>query len=282
MPEKYHIPILRTVGIYLLFSVLWILLSDYAIAIFTNDPEQLTKIQTYKGLFFVVSSGLLIFLLLHGELKKREESWKSYQAERENLVRKILGNNDEIRAAHNATIEGWAKTLELKDRETAGHSDRVVELTLRLSKAMGVTEDQLQFVRWGALLHDIGKLGIPDHILLKPGKLEPEEKEIVQQHPEQGYHLLKNIDYLQPILDIPHYHHERWDGKGYPHGLAGDQIPLTARIFSIIDVWDAMTSDRPYRPAISIEDTIAYIKEQSGKHFDPDVVDQFFKIIHSP
>jgi putative nucleotidyltransferase with HDIG domain len=267
------------VGIYLLFSFLWILLSDRLISIFTQDPLALTRIQTFKGLFFVISSGLLIFLLLRAELKKRELAWQTHQAERETLIKRIQLNNVEIQQAHDAAIEGWARTLELRDRETAGHSDRVLHLTLRLSRAMGITGEELQHIRWGALLHDIGKLGIPDQILLKPGPLDAEEREIVRRHPEQGYQLLKDIDYLEPILDIPHYHHERWDGDGYPCGLRGEQIPLTARIFAIVDVWDAMTSDRPYRPGIPYAVTITHIKEQSGKHFDPAVVEHFLAMM---
>ena len=281
MQEKYYFAILRTVGIYLLFSALWILLSDQAIALVTNTPEQLTRLQTYKGLFFVVISGFLIFVLLHRELKQRELSWRSYQAEREEFINQIHQSNNEIRSAYDATIEGWARTVELRDRDTSDHSGRVVDLTLRLSQQMGIPEQQLQFIRWGALLHDIGKLGIPDHILLKPGRLETNERKVIEQHPEQGYLLLKNIEYLDSILDIPHYHHERWDGKGYPDGLSGENIPLPARVFAVVDVWDAMTTDRPYRPALSADDALAYIQEQSGKHFDPEVVAHFLNILQA-
>jgi HD-GYP domain-containing protein (c-di-GMP phosphodiesterase class II) len=142
-----------------------------------------------------------------------------------------------------------------------------------------VDEDEILHIQRGALLHDIGKMGIPDSILLKPGPLTDDEWVVMRQHPTYAYKLLSEIPYLLPALEIPYFHHERWDGSGYPHGLAGDKIPLTARIFAVIDVWDALSSDRPYRPAWSEEAVINYLKEQSGKQFDPAVVNAFLKII---
>ena len=142
---------------------------------------------------------------------------------------------------------------------------------------MGISETQIVHIRRGALLHDMGKLGIPDYILHKPGKLTDEEWVIMKQHPQFAYDMLSSIDYLRPALDIPYCHHEKWDGSGYPRGLKGEQIPLAARIFAVIDVWDALTSDRPYRPAWSHEKTLAYIRDLSGTHFDPKVVDLFIK-----
>ena len=155
----------------------------------------------------------------------------------------------------------------------------MAELTLRLAKVMGLPEQDLIHIRRGALLHDIGKLGIPDSILLKPGPLSEEERDILRIHPALAYEMLIPITYLQPALDIPYCHHEKWNGTGYPRGLKGEEIPLSARIFAVIDVWDALTSDRPYRKAWSKEKTFAYIQEQAGEYFDPQVVDAFLSLM---
>jgi HD-GYP domain-containing protein (c-di-GMP phosphodiesterase class II) len=153
-------------------------------------------------------------------------------------------------------------------------------MTLELAQEMGgFTDGDFTFIRWGALLHDIGKMGVPDHILLKPGKLTAEEWESMQRHSTYAFNLLEPIAYLRPALDIPHYHHEKWDGSGYPDGLSGNRIPRSARIFSVVDVWDALRSDRPYRPAWDEARVIAHIRSLSGTHFDPLVVESFMKII---
>ncbi len=184
----------------------------------------------------------------------------------------------DLERAYDTTLEGWARALELRDHETEGHTRRVVQMTVDLAQAMGIGEDALEHVRRGALLHDIGKMGIPDSVLLKPGTLNEREWEIMRQHPEYAYKLLVPIEYLHPVLDIPYCHHEKWDGSGYPRGLIGDDIPLPARIFAIVDVWDALTSDRPYRLAWSKEKALSHIANQSRKHFDPTVVEVFLKI----
>ena len=152
-------------------------------------------------------------------------------------------------------------------------------MTVDLANIMGIAEDEMENVRRGALLHDIGKMGIPDSVLLKPGTLNERELEIMRRHAEYAYELLKPIEYLRLSLDIPYCHHEKWDGSGYPRGLKGEEIPLNARIFALVDVWDALTSDRPYRKAWSNEQTLKYIKEQSGKHFDPRISTEFLKMI---
>jgi PAS domain S-box-containing protein len=190
-------------------------------------------------------------------------------------------SNIELVQAYDATIEGWARALEYRDIETEGHSRRVVELTTAVAENMGFRQADLVHIRRGALLHDIGKMGIPDRILQKPGKLTEDEWTIMKTHPVLSFELLAPIQHLGPAIDIPHYHHERWDGTGYPTGLKAEQIPLGARIFAVVDVWDALRSDRPYRKAWSKEKTIDYILEQSGKHFDPAVVDSFLKLINS-
>jgi HD-GYP domain-containing protein (c-di-GMP phosphodiesterase class II) len=153
-------------------------------------------------------------------------------------------------------------------------------MTVRIARAMGMKEEELYYVRLGALLHDIGKIGVPDSILLKPGKLTDDEWKIMKKHPEYAFQMLSPIAYLSKAIDIPYCHHEKWDGTGYPRGLKGKQIPLSARIFAVVDVWDALTSDRPYRKAWPKDKAIEYIRSQSGSHFDPEVVDVFMKIIN--
>ena len=185
----------------------------------------------------------------------------------------------QLLAAYDATIEGWSRAMDLRDKETEGHTQRVTLLSEKLARLAGVSEVGLIFFRRGALLHDIGKLGVPDAILLKPDKLTAEEWDIMRQHPQYAYDMIHPIEYLRPALDIPYCHHEKWDGSGYPRGLKGEEIPLAARIFAIIDVWDALTSDRPYRPAWDEEKTWEYINEQSGKHFDPHIVELFNKLM---
>ncbi len=197
------------------------------------------------------------------------------------LVESLQKSTNELRAAYEATIEGWARALELRDQETEGHAQRVAALTIALARRLGVPEERLPHIRRGALLHDIGKMGVPDHILKKPGPLDEHEWEIMRQHPLWAYDMLKDIPYLQPALAIPLFHHERWDGSGYPSGLAGTAIPLAARIFAVVDVYDALTSDRPYRPAWSKEKALAYLEEQKGKLFDPRVVEAFIELISS-
>lgn len=188
-------------------------------------------------------------------------------------------SNLELAQAYDATIEGWAYALELRDKETEGHTRRVTEMTLRLAKAFGLKEQDLVQIRRGALLHDIGKMAIPDSILLKPDSLSDEEWKVMRQHPQLSYDMLFRISYLTKALDIPYCHHEKWDGTGYPRGLKNEEIPLSARLFAVVDVYDALTSDRPYRKAWSHEKTIEYIREQAGKHFDPQVTELFLKVI---
>ncbi len=183
------------------------------------------------------------------------------------LFEKLQQSNLELALAYDATLEGWSRALDLRDKETEGHTQRVTELTLRLARKLGVPDADMAHIRRGALLHDIGKMGIPDGILLKPGPLSDEEWEIMRLHPVYAMQMLSPITYLRQALDIPYCHHEQWLGGGYPRGLREEQIPLTARIFAVVDVWDALASDRPYRAAWSESKITAYIREQSGKHF---------------
>jgi len=186
--------------------------------------------------------------------------------------------NQELTVAYDHTIEGWSAALDLRDKETEGHSQRVTEMTLALAEVIGFSAEELVHVRRGALLHDIGKMGIPDAILLKPGPLTDDEWVIMRQHPLFAYQLLEPIQYLRDALAIPFSHHERWDGSGYPQGLAGEAIPLAARVFAVVDVWDALRSDRPYRPAWPATQVIAYLREQSGQGLDPRVVKVFLEM----
>lgn len=183
--------------------------------------------------------------------------------------------------AYDKTIAGWSHAMDLRDKETEGHSQRVTEMTVRMAQLVGIADDELLQIRRGALLHDIGKLGVPDAILLKTEALNDEEWKLMRQHPQMAYDMLYPIEYLRPAVDIPYYHHEKWDGSGYPHGLKGEAIPLAARLFSIVDVWDAITSDRPYRAAWSFDKALAYLQEQSGKHFEPEMVKLFIKMLNS-
>jgi putative nucleotidyltransferase with HDIG domain len=196
-----------------------------------------------------------------------------------NLFSNLQRSNLELVQAYDATIEGWAKALELRDMETEGHSRRVVDLTLKLAAKMGIRGRELVHVRRGALLHDIGKMSVPDSILQKRGKLTDAEWKIMQQHPVHAHKMLASIPYLHPVLDIPYCHHEKWDGSGYPRGLTADQIPLAARVFSVVDVWDALLSDRPYREAWPQEKVLLYLQDQAGKQFDPQVVDAFMELL---
>lgn len=184
----------------------------------------------------------------------------------------------ELLEAYDATIEGWSRALDLRDKETEGHTQRVAKMTERLAREMGVHQDELIQIRWGSLLHDIGKLGIPDNILLKPGPLTEKEWKMMRMHPQYAYDMLSPISYLKQAIDIPYCHHEKWNGTGYPRGLHGTQIPLSARIFAVVDMWDAMRSDRPYRKSWSKEKTAKEIKSMAGTQFDPRVVDTFLHV----
>jgi|GEM_PF-2182299 PAS domain S-box-containing protein/putative nucleotidyltransferase with HDIG domain len=194
------------------------------------------------------------------------------------LLDNLQRSNSRLRLAYDTTIEGWSRALDLRDKETEGHSTRVSAMALRLARAMGYDEEQLLHIRRGALLHDIGKMGIPDRILLKTGPLNESEWELMRQHPRFGYELLSPIEHLRPALDIPYCHHEKWDGSGYPRGLKGEQIPLAARIFSVVDTWDALRSDRPYRAGWSAEKVADYLQRKAGSDLDPAVVAAFLAL----
>jgi len=229
-------------------------LEVYSRSQFVPDPEWLEFLETLAGQAAITIDNAQMF---------------------ENLQRV----NMELAIAYDATIEGWSRAMDLRDKETEGHTKRVTEITVLLAKAMGVTDKEILHIRRGALLHDIGKMGIPDNILLKEGPLTDEEWTVMRTHPGLAHEMLQPIRYLHQSLDIPFSHHEKWDGTGYPRRLAGEQIPLVARIFAVADVWDAVTSERPYRKAWTKKKALQYIKEQSGKQFDPQVIKFFLKVI---
>lgn len=257
--SPYHLAF-KTTLVYALFAGAWILGSDHLLLWLTHDAEQLTFLQSFKGLVFILVSAVLIFWLQYRDLGRLNNSAK------------------ELHAAYERTIEGWSRALDLRDKETEGHSIRVTEHCVLLAAELGMKGEELIQVRRGALLHDIGKMGIPDQILSKPGSLTDDEWAIMRRHPAFAYELLAPIDYLLPSIDIPYCHHEKWDGSGYPRGLQGEEIPFSARIFAVIDVWDALTSDRPYRPAWSREMARNLIREEAGSHFDPRVVEKFLEM----
>jgi putative nucleotidyltransferase with HDIG domain len=227
--------------------------------------------------------------IFHRSLLEPDDEWLNFletlagQAaiaiENTTLFEDLQKSNDELSKAYDSTIEGWSYALDLRDKETEGHTRRVTELTLELAKEFDFTHDELLHIRRGGLLHDIGKMGVPDRILLKATPLTPEEWVQMKQHPVYAHEMLQPIEYLHEALDIPYCHHEKWDGSGYPRGLKGEEIPLAARIFAVVDVWDAITSDRPYRAAWDTDKALTHIKQESGRHFDPHVVDLFTCLI---
>ena len=195
------------------------------------------------------------------------------------MIASIQRSHRDLLEAYDDTLKGWSKATDLRDNETERHMHNVVDLTIRLANRMGYHDEQLTHIYRGALLHDVGKIGISDIILKKPGKLTDTEQAEMQKHPQYAYDLLSPIEYLRSALVIPYFHHEKWDGSGYPNGLKGEEIPETARIFAIVDVWDAMTSDRVYRKAMPQDEVVQYILASRGTHFDPRVVDAFLSMI---
>jgi PAS domain S-box-containing protein len=199
--------------------------------------------------------------------------------ERKKAERALQDAHNGLQEAYQRTIEGWVRALDLRDRETEGHTQRVTELTVKVARTLGFSEEELTHIRRGALLHDMGKMAIPDEILQKPGPLNETEWEKMRLHPIYAYEMLSPISYLHAALDIPYCHHERWDGSGYPRGLKGEEIPLVARLFAIVDVWDALCSDRPYRKQLPKAEVISYLREKSGELFEPRLVDVFLAVM---
>jgi HD-GYP domain-containing protein (c-di-GMP phosphodiesterase class II) len=241
-----------------MLGTLWIFFSDSCIDYFFQHKEDVIYARNIKGWFFILMTGLLLFFLIRKD------------------VGAVQNVNTNLVNGYEQTISGWSHVMDLRHRETKYHSQRVTLMTVALAKLAGITEEnKLKCIERGAMLHDIGKIGIPDSILIKPGKLDATEWREMKMHPQIANEILSNIAFLKPSIDIPYYHHEKWDGSGYPQGLQGEEIPLAARLFAVIDVWDALIHSRSYKAAWPEEEVLAYIQEQSGRHFDPNVVNLF-------
>lgn len=252
----------KVVAIYLLLSGVWIICSDHILQHLAPDATVLSHMQTAKGWLFILTTSLLLHVLIRRHFGEMDASRRALQQ------------------SYEGTLEGWVRALDLRDRETQGHTRRVTEMSLCLARKMGLPDTEIAHLQRGALLHDIGKMAVPDSILHKPGPLTEEQWVVMRCHPETALRMLEPIDYLRPALDIPYCHHERWDGTGYPRGLRGEEIPLAARIFSVVDVWDALSSDRPYRRAWSRSKVLDELVRQRGQRFDPQVVDTFLSILN--
>lgn len=245
---------------YLVISVAWILLSDRLARWALPDADSLTWVQSTKGLGFVIGSSAVIYLVSRLYLGRSEAS------------------TQRLREAYDNTLAGWAAALDIRDKSTGQHTQRVTRMTVALAEEFGIGGEDLDNVRRGATLHDIGKMGVRDSILGKCGPLTAEEWEEMRRHPELAVSMLVGIEYLRPALDIPWCHHEWWDGTGYPRDLSGDDIPIAARLFAVVDVYDAITSERPYRQPMSEEDALRHIESRSGTHFDPQAVAAFLHL----
>lgn len=230
--------------------------------IHTDHPATVEDLATI--LVLTISAGLVAWVSLHNLGRNIERAHRSEM---------------KVREAYEQTLEAWAKALEYRDRKTEGHSRRVAELSTRLATEIGCTNADLVRIRWGALLHDIGKLAIPDRVLLKPGPLTVQEMELMRRHPAYAREMLSSIPFLRSAMAIPCHHHEQWDGQGYPDGLRGEDIPLAARIFTVVDQWEALSSDRPYRDAWPQERVLAYMEHNAGKIFDPNILRVFLERI---
>jgi PAS domain S-box-containing protein len=253
-------------------------------SIFKGNGHDVTQIVTYEAIH---KDGHCLWLETSARAvldPKTQNVIEIQTASRDITERKKAGKDlqeahNNLQEAYDRTIEGWVRALDLRDRETEGHTQRVTELTIKVAKTLGFSAEELVHMRRGALLHDMGKMAIPDEILQKPGPLNEEEWEKMRKHPIYAYDLLFPITYLRPALDIPFCHHERWDASGYPRGLKGEEIPLTARLFSIVDVWDALCSDRPYRKKMPPMEVVRYLREKSGQLFDPKLVEVFLSVV---
>jgi HD-GYP domain-containing protein (c-di-GMP phosphodiesterase class II) len=248
-------------AVFLLAAVPYLLFLDWLLLGTAPDTGALMVSQALKGWGLVLAAGGVIYLL-----ERR-------------LVRRHRHAMEAQRAAYDATIEGWARALDLRDHETEGHGRRVADLATRLGERLGIVGADLEALRHGALLHDVGKIGVRDAVLRRRGRLDEEKWAEMRQHPIQGHDLLADVAQLRMAATVVRSHHERWDGGGYPDGLAGEQIPRLARVFSVVDVYDALMSDRPYRPAWSKERVLAHLRHESGRQFDPDVVAAFLDLL---
>ncbi|HEY5730170.1 MAG TPA: HD domain-containing phosphohydrolase [Anaerolineales bacterium] len=227
-------------------------------------------LETTARLFFDETSGQQEFQASSRNINERKEAEEQ-----------LLRAHTDLQDAYDKTIEGWVLALDLRDKETEGHTQRVKNMTERLARVIGYSDEEITHIRRGALLHDMGKMGIPDEILQKPGPLTDDEWVIMRRHPEMAHQMLSRIKYLEEAIIIPYYHHERWDGSGYPHKLKGEDIPLQARMFAVVDVWDALSSDRPYRKKMPHKEVLEYLQKEAGRLFDPHIVEKFIPLIEN-
>ena len=250
----------RIVSIYLILGLLWIFFSDMAVEFLFENKEQLIFAQKIKGWCFITFTGLLLFVLISRDINK------------------VSAANTQLINSYEQTIKGWVHVMDLHNKETKDHTQRVTKMTIELAKIYGITnKEELDIIGRGAVLHDIGKIGISDAVLLKQGKLDEDEWSQIKMHPQIAHDIISNITFLNPSIDIPYYHHEKWDGSGYPTGIKGESIPIAARLFAVIDVWDALIHPRVYKSAWPENKVLNYIQEGSGKHFDPKIVKIFLE-----
>ncbi|MFK2931431.1 HD-GYP domain-containing protein [Dyella agri] len=252
-------PPLRIAGIYVLVAATWIWCSDRVLGVLVSDADLRMELQTLKGWFFVLVTGAMLFWLIRHDVRRLERSNRRLRAGREQALRVLV------------------TAMDARHQETGHHSERVARMATELARLDGVRGRALDELRLGALLHDIGKLALPDTILTKPGPLDEAERTLMRKHPRIGHELLQQVDFLRGSSEVPYSHHERWDGGGYPQGLCGEEIPLGARIFSVIDVWDALITERVYKPAWPETRVLEYLREIAGSQLDPRLVELFLK-----
>lgn len=259
MPTVTKRPHLRTVILYVLLSALWIWFSDRALSALVSGRAELAFLQSIKGWLFVLGTGTLLYWVLGRD------------------IRQLRLANQMLLEGHEQALRVLVSAMDIRHKETGDHSDRVMRMATGLARVAGVRDTALRNLSFGALLHDIGKLALPDSILIKPGKLDAEEIVVMREHPRIGGDLLQRVDFLRGASDIPYSHHERWDGDGYPQGLRGEAIPLAARIFSVVDIWDALISPRVYKPAWPEPEVLDYLRNAAGTQLDPQLVALFIE-----
>jgi response regulator RpfG family c-di-GMP phosphodiesterase len=256
----FRSPQFRITAIYVIVGFLWIYFSDRLIQTAFESPDSITAGQNIKGWLFVAVTAGMLYVLVQGHFRSLKKKHR------------------ELIESYDQTITGWMEVMDVRHRETRDHTDRVTRMTVAFAREAGITdEDELTTIRRGATLHDVGKIGIPDSVLIKPGKLDEDEWRIIKKHPEIAADILTRIHHLSPCVHIPYCHHEKWDGSGYPQGLRGEEIPLPARLFAIVDVWDALIHDRVYKSAWPEEDVLDHIAAQAGRHFDPKLAELFVR-----
>jgi putative nucleotidyltransferase with HDIG domain len=250
-------PPLRIAGVYMLVAAIWIWCSDRAVGALVPDAGLRMELQTFKGWIFVLATGAMLHWMIRRDVRRLEQG------------------NRRLRQGREQALSVLVAAMDVRHQETGHHSERVARMAAELARLDGVRGRALDELRLGALLHDIGKLALPDTILTKPGPLDEEERTLMRRHPRIGYELLQQVDFLRGASDVPYSHHERWDGGGYPQGLRGEEIPLAARIFSVIDVWDALITERVYKPAWPEGCVLEYLREIAGSQLDPRLVELF-------